>query len=64
MAKAYRRDAFHTPLRLPASFDVIPSAVSRGLHSFNINGPLVGGTVALNRNINYSKGLSGGRHIY
>lgn len=27
------------PIQLPASFDVVPSAVSLGLHLFNINGP-------------------------
>lgn len=27
------------PIQLPASIDVVPSAVSRGLHLFNINGP-------------------------
>lgn len=26
------------PIQLPASFHVVPSAVSRGLHLFNING--------------------------
>lgn len=38
-ATAYGGEAFHTPIQVPALFDVVPSAVSRGLHLFNINGP-------------------------
>lgn len=38
-AAAYGGEAFHTPIQVPALFDVVPSAVSRGLHLFNINGP-------------------------
>lgn len=38
-AAAYRGEAFHTAVQVPALFDVVPSAVSGGLHLFNINGP-------------------------
>lgn len=38
-ATACGGEAFHTAIQVPALFDVVPSAVSRGLHLFNINGP-------------------------
>ena len=36
--KPIEETPFICPSELPASFDVVPCAVSRGLHLFNING--------------------------